>query len=67
MPDDLLETYIVQHIHACTDPVIRFSWHGGEPTLFGLDGFRKIMALQKRHCPEGRGLPTAFRPTAAAG
>jgi len=54
MPEDLLETYIVQHIDACTDPLIRFSWHGGEPTLFGLDGFRKIMALQKRHCPEGR-------------
>jgi uncharacterized protein len=54
MPDDLLEAYIVQHIRASTDPVIAFSWHGGEPTLFGLDGFRKIIALQKRHCPEGR-------------
>jgi uncharacterized protein len=54
MSDDLLETYIIQHIQACTDPVIQFSWHGGEPTLFGLDGFRKIVAMQKRHCPEDR-------------
>jgi uncharacterized protein len=54
MSDELLETYIIQHIQACTDPAIQFSWHGGEPTLFGLDGFRKIVAMQKRHCPEGR-------------
>ena len=54
IPDDLLEIYIVQHIRACTEPVIPFSWHGGEPTLFGLDGYRRIVSLQKRHCPEGR-------------
>ncbi len=54
MPDDLLKMYIIQHIQACADPVIRFSWHGGEPTLFGVDGFRKITALQRRHCPESR-------------
>jgi uncharacterized protein len=54
MPEDLLETYIVQHIDACTAPSIQFSWHGGEPTLLGLDGFRKIVSLQKQHCPQGR-------------
>ncbi len=54
MPDDLLESYITQHIQACTDSTIRFSWHGGEPMLYGLDGFRKITVLQKQHCPEGR-------------
>jgi uncharacterized protein len=54
MPDELLEAYILQHIEACTDPVVSFSWHGGEPTLFGLEGFRRIAALQKKHCPEGR-------------
>ncbi len=56
MSGDLLETYIVQHIQACTEPVILFSWHGGEPALFGLDGFRKIVSLQKRHCPDGRSI-----------
>jgi len=54
MPDDILETYILQHIKASTDPVIPFSWHGGEPTLFGLDGFCKIVDLQKKHCPPDR-------------
>ena len=54
MPDDLLETYIVQHIAASPDEVIRFSWHGGEPTVWGLDAFRKIVALQRKHRPPGR-------------
>lgn len=51
MPEDLLEEYIVQHIKAFPGPVIRFSWHGGEPTVLGLDYFRKIVALQRKHQP----------------
>jgi uncharacterized protein len=54
MPHDLLEAYIVQHIDASPDEVIRFSWHGGEPTLLGLDYFRTIVALQRKHRPSGR-------------
>jgi uncharacterized protein len=56
MPDDLLEAYIVQHIAACTEPVIAFSWHGGEPTRLGLDYFRRIVQLQRQHQPPGRRL-----------
>lgn len=51
MPKVLLEEYIVQHIEACSDPVIRFSWHGGEPTILGLDYFGKIIELQQKHKP----------------
>ena len=54
MPDDILEEYIVQHIEASPEQVIRFSWHGGEPTVLGLDYFRKIVALQRRHQPHNR-------------
>jgi uncharacterized protein len=54
MPDDLLEEYIVQHLAACPDEVIRFSWHGGEPTLLGLDFYRRAAALQRKYCPPGR-------------
>ena len=49
MSDDILEEYIVQHIDASPEPAIRFSWHGGEPTVLGLDYFRKIVALQRKH------------------
>lgn len=54
MADDLLEEYIVQHIAACPEPVIHFSWHGGEPTTLGLEYFRKIVALQRKHRPPHR-------------
>jgi uncharacterized protein len=54
MPDDILEEYIVQHIETCPDQVIPFSWHGGEPTLLGLDDFRKIVEMQRKHQPPNR-------------
>jgi len=54
MPDDILEEYIVQHITASPGQVINFSWHGGEPTLLGLDYFRKILILQRKHQPPDR-------------
>ena len=54
MPDDVLEAFIVQHIEAWPDSVIRFSWHGGEPLVLGLDYFHKIVDLQRRHLPSGR-------------
>ncbi|UCH98604.1 MAG: anaerobic sulfatase maturase [Candidatus Aminicenantes bacterium] len=54
MPEVILEEYIVQHIEASSEEVIRFSWHGGEPTVLGLDYFRKIAALQRKHQPENR-------------
>ena len=49
MPHEILEEYIVQHIDASPERVIRFSWHGGEPTVLGLDYFRNIVALQRKH------------------
>jgi uncharacterized protein len=54
LPEILLEEYIVQHIQACSEPVVRFSWHGGEPTLLGLDYFRKIIELQRLHQPRNQ-------------
>jgi uncharacterized protein len=54
MSPDLLEKYIVQHIAASPGPVITFSWHGGEPTVAGLDYFRRIVAIQKKHAPRDK-------------
>ena len=61
MPDDILEKYIIQHIEASPDEVIRFSWHGGEPTVLGLDYFRKIVALQRRHQPSHRDIANGIQ------
>jgi uncharacterized protein len=54
MSDGLLETYIRQYIAASPGPVVQFTWHGGEPTLAGLDFYRLAVELQKRYLPEGR-------------
>ena len=54
MADDLLERYIVQHIGASPTEAVAFSWHGGEPTVLGLDYFRRIVELQRKHRPAGR-------------
>jgi len=54
MTDGLLEEYITQHIKASRSQEIRFSWHGGEPTLLGLEGFRTVVELQRKHLPPGR-------------
>jgi uncharacterized protein len=52
MPDDLLEEYIIQHIKASSGPELFFSWHGGEPTLAGLQFFKRVVELQKQYLPE---------------
>jgi len=52
MSKDLLEKYIVQHINASPGPVIFFSWHGGEPTLAGLQYFQRIVEIQRINQPE---------------
>ncbi|MDD4032035.1 MAG: anaerobic sulfatase maturase [Bacteroidales bacterium] len=54
MSDQVLETYLTQHIQACSDAVIFFSWHGGEPLMAGLNYFRKIVDLQKKLLPPGK-------------
>ena len=54
MPDDLLEAYIAQQMEIFPEPEINFFWHGGEPTILGLDYFRRIAELQRKHLPGGR-------------
>ena len=54
MPEDLLETYIRQHIAASPDEIVRFSWHGGEPTVLGREYFGRIVEIERRFTPPGR-------------
>ena len=54
MTDETLENYIIQQIEATTDEVIFFSWHGGEPSLAGLDFFKKAVRLQQKYLPAGK-------------
>ncbi|HET9794022.1 MAG TPA: anaerobic sulfatase maturase [Thermoanaerobaculia bacterium] len=49
--DETLETFIRQYIEGQNCKEVVFSWQGGEPTLLGLDFFRRAIALEKKYCP----------------
>ena len=54
MDATLLERYIAERLASSPGPVTHFEWHGGEPTLLGIEYFRTIVRLQKRLRPAGR-------------
>ena len=53
MDDAMLERFVHQYIAANPGPHVDFAWQGGEPTLLGLDFFRRVVELQRRHMPAG--------------
>jgi uncharacterized protein len=54
MSDDTLERFIQQYIASATGPEVIFSWQGGEPTLLGVEYFRKVVALEQKHARPGQ-------------
>jgi uncharacterized protein len=54
MHDDVLERFVADYIASVTAEEVVFSWQGGEPTLMGLDFFRKAVALQKKYAKPGQ-------------
>jgi uncharacterized protein len=49
MRPEVLETYIRAYIEAQDVPEVNFAWQGGEPTLLGIDFFRRAVTLQQRY------------------
>ena len=49
MSDDMLEQYIRQLIESHRMDQVTISWQGGEPTLIGLDFYRKAMVLAEKY------------------
>lgn len=47
MPDDVLRAFITGYISSQPTPVVEFVWQGGEPTLMGIDFFRRVIELQR--------------------
>ena len=60
MTEELLENFIQQFIEAHEIPVVTFTWQGGEPTLMGLDFYRKVIELQKKY-KGGKSIEYAFQ------
>ncbi|HCE3364401.1 TPA: anaerobic sulfatase maturase [Vibrio parahaemolyticus] len=46
---ETLETYIKNYISSQDTPIVEFAWHGGEPTLIGIDFFEKAVEFQKQY------------------
>jgi uncharacterized protein len=47
MPDDVLAAFIANYIASQPTPLVEFVWQGGEPTLLGLDFFKRVVELQR--------------------
>src|SRR5690349_21544645 len=60
MSDDVLDRYIQQYIESQNIPEISFAWQGGEPTLLGVEFFRKVVSLQMKYA-DGKRISNAFQ------
>jgi len=49
MSDEIMEDYIRQTIEAHKVPQVTIAWQGGEPTLMGLDFFRRAVEIEKKY------------------
>jgi uncharacterized protein len=53
MSENILEKYICQHFEAATEDYIIFSWHGGEPTLAGIEFYKRVLDFQDKYNLKG--------------
>ncbi|HBE43044.1 MAG TPA: anaerobic sulfatase maturase [Bacteroidales bacterium] len=60
MSYELLEEFTKQFIEAHEVPVVMFTWQGGEPTLMGLDFYKKAVEFQKKYSG-GKRIDNAFQ------
>ncbi len=54
MSEAVLDTYIRQLLESQLAPEVTLAWQGGEPTLMGIDFFRRAMALVEQHRRPGQ-------------
>jgi len=63
MPDDILEKFIKEYIESQDLPTIHLTWQGGEPTLLGIDYFKRIVELQNKYA-DGKNIVNAVQTNA---
>ncbi len=56
MSDDVLEAYVRQTIESQASSHVTIAWQGGEPTLMGLDFFRRASTLARKYLRPGTAL-----------
>ena len=52
MSDAVLSAFVTNYITSQPTPAVDFVWQGGEPTLLGIDFFRRVIELQKPFAPQ---------------
>ncbi|MGB0184212.1 MAG: anaerobic sulfatase maturase, partial [Opitutales bacterium] len=60
MSDERLEVFVRDYIAAQPGPEVTFAFQGGEPTLLGVNYFRKVVAFQKQYA-RGKTIANAFQ------
>lgn len=60
MKEEVLEKLTRDYIQAQPQKRIEFIWHGGEPTLLGIDYFKKAIGFQKKYA-DGKEIVNAFQ------
>ena len=53
MPDAVMESYIQQMLEAHGGPDVTIAWQGGEPTLMGLEFYRRVVDTVRRFAKPG--------------
>lgn len=61
MADETLELFTRQYIEAQGVPEVTFAWQGGEPTLMGIDFYRRAVAWQEKYRRPGMRIHNAFQ------
>ena len=61
MSDEVHESYIRQLLEGHQVPQVTVAWQGGEPTLMGLDFFRRSVELQKKYQKPGTRIENTFQ------
>lgn len=56
MSDEVLKAYIKQLLASQPTAEVSIAWQGGEPTLMGLDFFKRSVALAKRYRQPGQNI-----------
>ncbi|MEJ2050561.1 MAG: anaerobic sulfatase-maturation protein [Calditrichota bacterium] len=60
MSSEVLGSFIRQHIEAQPGDHVFFAWQGGEPTLLGVDFFKRAVELQHKYA-NGKTIENAFQ------
>jgi len=61
MSGEVHEAYIKQLFESHRGPLVTVSWQGGEPTLMGLDFYKRSMKVQKKYAKPGTRIENTFQ------